>query len=63
MSSSAARTNCDYNEGCGGGNDDDGDGVVNHDVALQSSFEIRIWNVDFGLELRILTPYRVESIG
>ncbi len=33
--SSAARTNCDYYIV----NDDDGDDVVSHDVALQSSFE------------------------
>ena len=37
VSSSAARTNCDYIV-----NDDDCDDVINHDVALQSSFEILI---------------------
>ena len=37
--------------------------VINHDVALQSSLEIRIWNVDFGIEFRFRTPHRVESIG
>ena len=30
-------------------NDDDGVDVINHDVALQSSFEIRIWNVNLAL--------------
>ena len=55
VSSSAARTNCDYTV--------NGDDVINHDVALHSFFEISIFNVNFGLELRILTPYRVGTIG
>jgi len=37
--------------------------VINHDVALQSSFEILIFNCGFGLEFWILTPYRVGTIG
>ena len=61
VSSSAARTNCNYiDNNDGGGGDDD---VINHDVALHSFFEISIFNVNFGLELRILTPYRVGTIG
>ena len=59
VSSSAARTNCNYYIEGGGGDDD----VINHDVALHSFFEISIFNVNFGLELRILTPYRVGTIG
>ena len=44
-------------------NDDDGVDVVNHDVALLPFVEILdIWS-HFGIELRILTPDRVESIG
>ena len=57
--SSAARANCDYTVNY----DDNGDGVINHDIALHSIFEILIFNVDFGIELRILTPYRVGTIG
>ncbi len=38
VSSSAARTNCDYIDYYID-NDDDGFDVINHDVALQSSFE------------------------
>ena len=59
--SSAARTNCDYIDYYI--INDDGDDVINHDVALQSSFEILNFRVDFGIGFWILTPYRVESIG
>ena len=56
--SSAARTNCDYIDN----DDDDGDDVINKDVALHSIFEnLEIWN-HFATDLRILTPYRVEFI-
>ena len=42
-------------------NDDDDDDDGN-DVALQPFFEnLMLW-FDFGSDLRILTPYRVESI-
>ena len=58
VSSSAARTNCDYIDYI-----DDGVDVINHDVALQSSFQNLIFKYQFGIELRILTPYRVGTIG
>ena len=61
MSSSAARTNCDYIDYID--NDDDGDDVINHDVALQSSFENMKFLSHFATDLRILTPYRVDFIG
>ncbi len=58
VSSSAARTNCDYIV-----DDDDGVDVINHDVALHPFCENLIFKSNFGIEVRILTPYRVESIG
>ncbi len=60
--SSAARTNCDHIDYIDGGGNDVDD-VINHDVALQSSFEnLEKIGVTLAAELRILTPYRVECI-
>ena len=56
-----ARPSCVYTVN----NDDNDDGVdvINHDVALLPFVEILdIWS-HFGIELRILTSDRVESIG
>ena len=57
VSSSAARTNCDYIDYI----DNAGDGN-NHDVDLHSIFEKFDFQLGFGLEFRILTPCRVEFI-
>ena len=56
MSSSAARTNCDYIDYYIDNDDDDGVDVINHDVALQSSFENMKFLSHFATDLRILTP-------
>ena len=59
VSSSAARTNCDYIDYI----DNDEDDVIIHDVALHPFCENLIFKSNFGIEVRILTPYRVEFIG